>query len=105
MTVQASNLESEHLPYPTGHSEGPLESVLGKSPTRLAMARFRKDRLSMAAFEVVALYILAAVAAPFLVKFRMLAPFSFHQEQTDPATGGIRYGKWGGISWSHPLGV
>jgi peptide/nickel transport system permease protein len=105
MTVQASNLESEHLPDPTGHPEGPLEKLVGKSPTRLAMERFRHDKLSMIAFVVVALYVLAAIAAPFLVKFGVLDPFTFNQELTDPATGGIPYGKWGGISWDHPLGV
>ena len=105
MTVQASNLESEQLPDPTGHPEGDLTKIAGQSPARLAINRFRKDKLSMAAFTVVALYFLAALAAPILVKTGVLDPFTFHQELTDPATGGIPTGKYGGISWDHPLGV
>ena len=105
MTVQASNLESEQLPDPTGHSEGDLAKIAGQSPTRLAMGRFRKDKLSMVSFTVVALYILAAIAAPILVKLGVLDPFTFHQNLTDPSTGGLPIGKLGGVSWDHPLGV
>ena len=105
MTVQASNLESEHLPDPSGAPQGDLSKVAGQSPTRLAMGRFRKDRLSMISFAVVVSYTLAAIAAPFLVKFGVLDPYSFHNDLIDPNTGGLPIGKWGGISWSHPLGV
>ena len=42
------------------------EAVAGLSPTKLAIRPFRKDRLSMVSFVVVALYILPALAAPFL---------------------------------------
>jgi peptide/nickel transport system permease protein len=105
MTVQASNLESEHLPDPSGAPKGDLSKVAGQSPTRLAMGRFRKDRLSMISFAVVVSYTLAAIAAPFLVKFGVLDPYSFHNDLIDPNTGGLPIGKWGGISWDHPLGV
>ncbi|MBB3044369.1 ABC transporter permease subunit [Nocardioides sp. LMS-CY] len=105
MTVQASNLESEQLPDPSGAPEGDVSKLAGKSPTRLAIGRFRRDKLSMIAFVVVALYILAAISAPFLVKMGVLDPTTFHQELTDPASGGLPTGKLGGISWDHPLGV
>jgi peptide/nickel transport system permease protein len=105
MTVQASNLESEQLPDPTGAPGGDLSKLKGQSPTRLAVGRFRRDKLSMIAFVVVVTYILAAVAAPFLVKFGVLDPNTFHQELTDPSTGGLPTGDFGGISWDHPLGV
>ncbi|HEY0888224.1 MAG TPA: ABC transporter permease [Nocardioides sp.] len=106
MTTTVSNLETEHLPDPTGHPDETAK-VAGKSPTRLAVERFRKDKLSMIAFVIVALYLLAALAAPFLVKFGVLDPFTLHNsgegnlldENTLPA------GKWGGMSWDHPLGV
>jgi peptide/nickel transport system permease protein len=105
MTVQASNLESEHLPDPTGTPTGGGSKLTGKSPTRLALGRFRRDKLSMIAFVVVALYILAALAAPFLVKFGVLDPTGFNEDLIDPSTGGLPIGKLGGISWDHPLGV
>lgn len=104
MTVQASNLESEQLPDPTGTPQV-TGTLTGKSPTRLAMGRFRRDKLSMIAFTVVAIYVVAALAAPFLVMVGVLDPTSFHQKLTDPSTGGLPRGAWGGISMSHPLGV
>ncbi len=105
MTVQASNLESEHLPDAGSAPEGDLAKIAGKSPTKLAIGRFRRDKLSMISFVVVVLYISAAIIAPFLVKFGVLDPTSYHQNLTDPSTGGIPYGKMGGVSWDHPLGV
>jgi peptide/nickel transport system permease protein len=105
MSVQASNLESEQLPDPTGTQQGDLSKVAGQSPTRLAVGRFRHDKLSMISFTVVALYMLAAVAAPFLVKAGVLDPYTFHNNLIDGNTGGLPIGKFGGISWSHPLGV
>jgi len=105
MTTTASNLESEQLPDPTGAPQGELSKLKGRSPTRLAIGRFRRDKLSMISFAVVVLYVLAAIAAPFLVKFGVLDPTTFHQDLTDPSTGGLPTGKLGGVSWDHPLGV
>ena len=105
MTVPATQLESENLPDPGATPEGDLAKVAGRSPTQLALARFRRDKLSMIAFVVVVLYILGGIAAPFLVKFGVLDPYTFHQELTDPTLGGLPTGNFGGISWDHPLGV
>jgi peptide/nickel transport system permease protein len=104
MTATASNLESEHLPDPTGHpDEQSATTIEGKSPTRLALERFRKDKLSMVSFTVVALYVLAAITAPFLVKFGVLDPTTPHQDLLNEFT--LPSGRFGGISWRHPLGV
>ncbi|GAA1959661.1 ABC transporter permease [Nocardioides panacihumi] len=103
-----SNLESEHLPDPTGHSDDvDPAKIAGKSPTKLAFERFRKDKLSMVSFIVVALYVLAAVTAPFLVKFGVLDPRSFHNVGSDSLLNEFTLpkGRFGGISWHHPLGV
>lgn len=105
-TTPVSNLESEFLPDPTDHPEETAK-VEGKSPTRLAVERFRKDKLSMIAFVIVVTYILGAIAAPILVKLGVLDPFTLNNtgernlldENTLPA------GKWGGISADHWLGV
>src|SRR3954447_6656710 len=104
MTATASNLESEHLPDPTGHpDDGATEAIAGKSPTRLAYERFRKDKLSMVSLVVVVLYFVAAISAPFLVHFGVLDPYSFNQHLLNEFT--LPKGKLGGVSWSHPLGV
>jgi peptide/nickel transport system permease protein len=107
MTVQASNLESEQLPDPTGAPEGDLAKIAGQSPTRLAIGRFRKDRLSMVSFVIVALYVLVGVAAPFLVHFGVLDPFTLHNQGDDTLLNAdtLPLGSWGGVSSSHPLGV
>ena len=104
MTIEASNLQGEQVPG-AGGSQTDSAAVAGQSPTRLAVDRFRHDKLSMISFVVVVLYLLAAIAAPFLVKFGVLDPTTFHQNLTDPSTGGIPIGRFGGVSWDHPLGV
>ncbi|MEX0428680.1 ABC transporter permease [Nocardioides sp. DS6] len=78
--------------------------VVGRSPTRLAMARFRRDKLSMVSFTIVVIYVVGAILAPFLVKFGVLDPYGPHQSLLDPALGGIPKSHWG-ISLHHPLGV
>lgn len=81
------------------------EKVKGKSPTQLAVGRFRRDKLSMAAFVVVATYVILAAMAPLLVKVGVIDPLTPHQNLLDPNIGSIPTGSWGGISWSHPLGI
>ncbi|HYF73329.1 MAG TPA: ABC transporter permease [Nocardioides sp.] len=105
MTVQASNLESEHLPDPTGAPEGDAAKIAGKSPTKLALDRFRRDKLSMVSFTVVAVYLLIGISAPFLVYFGVLDPNGFNKDLVDPSTGGLPVGSYGGVSWDHPFGV
>lgn len=104
--MTGSDLES-HLADHTDHSDGVPEgertAVRSKSPTQLAVARFRKDKLSMAALAVVATYTLAAIAAPFLVKFGVLDPFSTNQELLDEFS--LPAQDWGGIASNHLLGV
>ena len=107
MTVQASNLESEHLPDPTGAPEGEPSKIAGKSPTKLAMDRFRRDKLSMISFTVVVIYLLVGIAAPFLVGFGVLDPTTYHNQGADSLLDAntLPKGSFGGISWDHPLGV
>jgi peptide/nickel transport system permease protein len=106
MTVPVTELES-HVTAPPGEEpddSGALK-VAGRSPTQLALARFRKDKLSMAAFCVVALYVATALVAPILVKTGVLDPLTLHQDLLDVNLGGIPKGSFGGISADHWLGV
>jgi peptide/nickel transport system permease protein len=102
MTLPATDLES-HVAPPTSEGEPESTKIVGRSPMQLAIRRFRKDKLSMAAFVVVAFYFLAAVAAPFLVKFGVLDYTGFNQDLLNEFT--LPKGKFGGMSWDHPLGV
>jgi peptide/nickel transport system permease protein len=103
MSLPESQLERLETSVPVDVADP--EAVLGKSPTQLAIGRFRRDKLSMAAFVVVAAYIIGAIAAPFLNRFGVIDTFTLHQNLLDPTLGSVPKGKYGGISWSHPLGV
>jgi peptide/nickel transport system permease protein len=107
MTIPAGELES-HVAPPIGEgegAEGTEDKVAGRSPTQLAVARFRKDRASMVALAICIIYIVAAIAAPLLVKFNVLEPLTYHQKLLDVSLGGIPKSSFGGISAAHPLGV
>jgi len=85
------------------HDDGATE-VAGRSPMQLAIARFRGDRLSMVSFYASAFIVTCAIAAPILVAVGVLHPNDFNQNLL--ANDGVNpEGRWGGVSWSHPLGV
>lgn len=108
MTTPASELESHTSPSSLGNpDDGTAKAVAGRSPMQLAMARFKKDKLSMIAFAIVAVYLILGVAAPFLVKFGVLDPFTFHSNNTvlNIEAGAIPRGAFSGATWQHPLGI
>lgn len=82
-----------------------VEKVAGRSPMQLAVARFRKDKLSMISFVIVVLYLLAAISAPILVHFGVLDPYSYHSGTKFLDENTVPKGFWGGITWNHPLGI
>ena len=99
MTLTASNLESrgeEDL----AEVEGAGAAVAGRSPTQLAVARFRADRLSMIALGVSAFFVLCAITAPVLVGVGVLDPTGFNQHLLSDSDGVRPIGSFGGISWS-----
>jgi peptide/nickel transport system permease protein len=106
MTVSASELTG-HETSGGGEEPGgePVAKIAGRSPFQLAARRFRRDRLSMIAFLIVVFYFVAALLAPILMHFGVLDPYSPHPKLLDANLGGIPFGNWGGISWSHPFGV
>lgn len=101
-SIGGGELESHFV---GGGADEPSDGVpiVSKSPGQLARARFRKDKLSMFSLAVVVFYVLAAIAAPILVKIGVLDPYTTHQELLNEFQ--LPIGKWGGISWEHPLGV
>jgi peptide/nickel transport system permease protein len=108
MTTPASELESHSSTSNAAAPDGmAVRQVAGKSPTQLAMSRFRKDKLSMVALTVVTIYVLLGLAAPLLVKFGVLEPFAFNSSAKflDIEQGGIPRGALSGMSWTHPLGI
>jgi len=108
VTLTASNLEShsdDHFVDPEGDEQAGRVDVEGRSPLRLAWARFRKDRLSMVALVVTAIFAILAIASPILDKLGILDPYTFHADLLDYKTGNFPKGFGGGMSWDHPLGV
>ena len=99
-----SNMESEKLPDPTGHlDDTELGKVVGKSPMRLAMERFRADKRSMVSFWVIVVFALLTIVAPIANHVGLINPYKFHQDALNPLT--MPNGAFSGISWHHLLGV
>jgi peptide/nickel transport system permease protein len=68
MTV-FTDLEAEGVPPDPGSTGTEPAKVLGKSPFRLAWARFKHDRLAVASLVVLALIVVFALAAPLFAKW------------------------------------
>lgn len=102
MTIPAVEGLEDAVAVPAGETG---TAVAGQSPWRLAIGRLRRDRLTMISFWVVVLYTVLAILAPILQAVGVIDPFAFHLNLLDINLGGIPNGKFGGISWHHPLGV
>ena len=108
MTLTASNLEShgdDNLIDAEADAMSGQVEVEGRSPLRLAWARFRKDKLSMTALVITVLFVLTAISSPILLKLGVLDPYTNHTDLLDPSTGFFPKGALGGISIHHPMGV
>lgn len=106
MALSASALETPDLESLDLGSETGVTNVTGKSPTQLALARFRHDKLSMIALAVVLLYVVAGILAPIANSMGWIDPIGQHLKLLDFTVGGTpKGGGWGSVSWSHPFGV
>jgi len=100
--TQVFNLPSEGATAAT-ISTAPSKAVLSRSPRQLAWARFLRDKKTVVAGVVVAIYVLLAIAAPILVALGVLDPYNNNLSLI--AADSMPKGDFGGISWAHPLGV
>ena len=107
MTTPVSDLQSHTATSAIGDQDVAVEKIEGRSPTQLALERFRRDRLSMVAFVIVAIYILLAILAPILNHTGVLDPYTYHNSDKylNIELGAVPRGAFGGASWSHPLGL
>lgn len=105
MTIPASEVEGPGGIQPVVEVAASGEKVAGRSPTQLALARFRADRLSMISFYASVFIILCAISAPILVSIGVLDPNDLNQHLLNTEMGGIPKGDLGGISAHHWLGV
>ncbi|MDT0201467.1 ABC transporter permease [Nocardioides sp. AE5] len=83
----------------------PVESkaVVSKSPTQLALARLRKDRLTMVSVYIVGFFVVAGISAPIVWWLGLIDPFTTDTDLINEYS--LPIGSWGGISGDHWLGV
>jgi peptide/nickel transport system permease protein len=89
---------------PQDEEDTTTEAIAGRSPTQLAIRRLKQDKIAMVAFAILAIAILVAIAAPILKFAGVFDPYSPHYTLIT-GEGSVPPGHFGGISWSHPLGV
>ena len=81
-----------------------VDMVEGKSLTRIAWGRLRKDKVAMISLAVIIFIYAAAFLAPVITKVLGIDPYEPNTELVSQ-DGGLPLGRLGGISWAHPLGV
>ncbi|MFG2818094.1 ABC transporter permease [Kitasatospora sp. NPDC048365] len=81
------------------------KQIEGRSLGRIAWTRFKRDKAALAGGVVVILLVLLAVLAKPIEAVFGLDPNKFNQDLLDANLGGIPVGDFGGMSWSHPLGI
>jgi peptide/nickel transport system permease protein len=74
--------------------------IEGRSLAQIARRRLRRDRVAMAGAIVIVVLLLVAIFGPYLVQ----DPNAYNSNLINP-TFSRPIGKFGGISWAHPLGV
>lgn len=82
------------------------KTVAGRSPTQIALARLRADKIAMVCFAIVILFVLIAILAPLLTKL-----FGVELHQGNPSTDTDQFSfpafgpPDGGFTWRAPLGL
>ena len=105
MSVPESQVHSGQSPEEPAKGTSSTGQVTGLSPSRLALRRFRKDKLSMVSFVIVVVVLVLAILAPIVAKLNLIDPFNYRPSLLNTYLGGIPNGALGGISLKHPLGV
>lgn len=77
--------------------------VSGLSPGRLALNRFRQDRVAVWSLYVVCFFVFIAIFAPVLTTLFNISPYALDRSALNDYGNPI--GAFGGVSWNHPLGV
>jgi peptide/nickel transport system permease protein len=76
----------------------------GRSLRQIIWSRLRRDRVAMICLVVLVLYYAIAIFGPVVFGVLGIDPYRFDKSAISEL-GGRPFGDWGGISWSHPLGV
>jgi peptide/nickel transport system permease protein len=99
----------DEAPEPEAPLEGPKKAFAGKSPTRIAFERLRKDKVAVACSIIVAILVLLGLFAPVICNILNIYPGPFPDgvSTSDFILNG--YGVVGPpfypFTWEHPLGL
>lgn len=99
MVVGDPNLEGME----PGAEAKPEKAIEGRSLKQIALARLRRDKATLLAMFIAALYVLTALFSPLLDKIGVINAYDQNQNLLGPDT--TPKGSFGGISASHPLGI
>jgi peptide/nickel transport system permease protein len=106
VVVQPEPLMSDVPPEAPIRDSGPI--IEGRSLSRIAWTRLKRDKVAMAGGIFVVFIILVAILAPLIVKLLGHPPNDFHEDYAkllDQDTGGMPKGTFGGISKDYIFGV
>jgi len=79
--------------------------VEGRSPSRMAWERIKKDRTAKVSASIIGFFILLALLAPVFTWIMHTTPDAFHTETLNEEFGTQPLGSFGGISGIHWFGV
>ena len=79
--------------------------VEGRSPSRMAWERIKKDRTAKVSASIIGFFVLLALLAPVFTWIMKTTPDEFHVETLDEEFGTNPLGRFGGISGIHWFGV
>ena len=81
------------------------EQIEGRSLSRIAWGRLRRDKVALAGGAFIITLITVAIFAPLIVKITGGPPNEYHQDLMSPYIPNIPAGRFGGMSWEHPMGL
>lgn len=88
----------------TPQADAAEEEVVGRSLTRIAYDRLKKDRTFIVSSVILIIIVGVAILAPWITQAIGVDPYSLDGDAIDDS-GGKPIGPWGGASVEHPLGV
>ncbi len=78
-------------------------AIAGRSLSRIAWSRLRRDRVALAGFVMIVFFVVVAILAPLLCKIFDVDPYITYTDQLDDL--GFPMGPFSGASRAHPLGI
>jgi ABC-type dipeptide/oligopeptide/nickel transport system permease subunit len=78
--------------------------VLGRTLRQIAWLRLKRDKVAVTCMVILIGIMILAVFGPLICRFLNLDPYAFNTKLLSDS-GSMPNGRFGGVSWDHPLGV